>query len=74
LFDENASCHLALGSALPMCIKDGIHMSKEDLQNNGLNDSITHVDFMVGSANLDIDGETLDGKFEPIFRNGNWAF
>lgn len=74
LFDENASCHLALGSALPMCIQNGMNMSKEDLQNNGLNDSITHVDFMIGSANLDIDGETLDGKLEPIFRNGNWAF
>ncbi|PEA53411.1 aminopeptidase [Bacillus pseudomycoides] len=74
LFDENASCHLALGCALPMCIQGGIHMSKEDLKENGLNDSITHVDFMIGSANLDIDGETSDGKLEPIFRKGNWAF
>lgn len=74
LFDENASCHLALGSALPMCIQDGIHMSKEELKNNGLNDSITHVDFMIGSSSLDIDGDTLDGELEPIFRKGNWAF
>lgn len=74
LFDENASCHLALGNALPMCIQDGINMSKEELQGNGLNDSITHVDFMIGSPDLDIDGETSDGKLEPIFRKGNWAF
>jgi len=49
-------------------------MSKEELEENGLNTSITHVDFMIGSESMDIDGITKDGKTEPIFRNGNWAF
>jgi aminopeptidase len=73
LFDENASNHLAIGSAYSFCIEGGKTMSKEELQKNGANTSLTHVDFMVGSAEMDIDGETFDGKKEPIFRNGNWA-
>lgn len=74
LFDENASCHLALGMAYPMCIKGGEEMSKKELKKNNLNTSLIHVDFMIGSPDLNIDGETIDGKYEPIFRNGNWAF
>jgi aminopeptidase len=74
LFDENASCHLAIGSAYSFCLEGGKHMGKEDLQKNQLNSSITHVDFMIGSAQLNIEGETADGKREPLFRNGNWAF
>lgn len=74
LFDENASCHLALGSAYTPCIKDGTKMSKDELEQNGVNTSITHVDFMVGSSELDIDGETVDGEKLAIFRKGNWAF
>lgn len=74
LFDENASCHLALGMAYPMCIKGGEEMNKEELKKNDLNTSLIHVDFMIGSPDLNIDGETVDGKYEPIFRNGNWAF
>ena len=74
LFDENASCHLAIGSAFPTCIEGGATMSKEDQENHGLNQSLTHVDFMIGSAELDIDGETIDGVREPLFRAGNWAF
>ncbi len=74
LFDENASCHLAIGSAYPTCIENGENMSKEELAKNGANDSITHVDFMIGSEDLDIDGETADGVLEPVFRKGNWAF
>ncbi|MEH7276848.1 aminopeptidase, partial [Neobacillus vireti] len=46
----------------------------EELKENGLNESITHVDFMIGSEEMDIDGITADGKSEPVFRNGNWAF
>ncbi|WLR43273.1 aminopeptidase [Bacillus carboniphilus] len=74
LFDENASNHLALGAAFPFCLKDGVKMTKEQLAEKGLNDSLTHVDFMVGTADMDIDGELEDGTLEPIFRNGNWAF
>ncbi|MED4202443.1 aminopeptidase [Neobacillus mesonae] len=74
LFDENASNHLAIGSAYAFCIEGGKKMSSEELKENGLNESITHVDFMIGSAEMDIDGISADGKSEPIFRNGNWAF
>ncbi|PLS05785.1 aminopeptidase [Neobacillus cucumis] len=74
LFDENASNHLAIGSAYAFCIEGGKQMSSEELAQNGLNESITHVDFMIGSAEMDIDGITADGKTEPIFRAGNWAF
>ncbi|MCH1626978.1 aminopeptidase [Fredinandcohnia quinoae] len=74
LFDENASNHFALGNAYAFCIEGGKTMSKEELAEKGANSSITHVDFMVGSAEMDIDGITTDGKVEPVFRNGNWAF
>lgn len=74
LFDENASNHLALGSAYAFCIEGGKTMSREELEQLGLNQSITHVDFMIGSAEMDIDGLLDDGSTEPIFRNGNWAF
>ncbi|AIM17158.1 MULTISPECIES: aminopeptidase [Neobacillus] len=74
LFDENASNHLAIGSAYSFCIEGGKNMSPEQLKENGLNESITHVDFMIGSSEMDIDGITADGKREPIFKNGNWAF
>lgn len=73
LFDENASNHLAIGNAYAFCIENGKEMSQEELKQNGLNESITHVDFMIGSAEMDIDGITVDGKAEPVFRNGNWA-
>ncbi|HEY4549245.1 MAG TPA: aminopeptidase, partial [Bacillus sp. (in: firmicutes)] len=49
-------------------------MSIEELQANGLNESLTHVDFMIGSSEMDIDGITADGKIEPVFRKGDWAF
>lgn len=74
LFDENASNHLAIGSAYAFCIEGGKKMSSDELKDNGLNQSITHVDFMIGSAEMDIDGITEDGKAEPVFRKGNWAF
>lgn len=74
LYDENASCHLALGFAFPSGIKDGLTMSSEERKEHGLNDSLVHEDFMVGSADLNIDGELANGTKEPIFRNGNWAF
>lgn len=74
LFDENASNHLAIGSAYSFCLEGGKTMSTEELEEHGLNQSITHVDFMIGSAEMDIDGVLEDGTVEPVFRNGNWAF
>ncbi|WAA12679.1 aminopeptidase [Fervidibacillus halotolerans] len=74
LYDENASCHLALGEAYPTTVEGCANLSEEELKERGLNVSITHEDFMVGSADLDIDGITKDGKTEPIMRKGNWAF
>lgn len=71
--DENASCHFALGSAYPVNIEGGVSLSKEELLARGANVSLTHVDFMVGSADLDIDGELEDGSIEPVFRQGNWV-
>lgn len=74
LFDENASCHLAIGKGYPSCIKGGTKMSSEDLELHGVNTSLTHDDFMVGSSDLDIIGETYSGEKIQIFKNGNWAF
>ncbi len=74
LFDENASNHLAIGKAYAFCLDGGKSMDKEEQIANGLNDSLTHVDFMIGSAEMDIDGIRSDGTREPVFRQGNWAF
>ncbi|BBH22814.1 aminopeptidase [Paenibacillus baekrokdamisoli] len=73
LYDENASCHLALGQAYPVNIEGGTKMQPEELLAHGANRSLTHEDFMIGSPDMNIDGVTQDGKLEPIFRNGNWA-
>ena len=72
LFDENAACHIAFGQAYP-CIQGGQQMSKDELKARGLNDSITHVDFMVGTPDLSIVGTTHDGREIPVFVNGNFA-
>ncbi|WP_017727511.1 aminopeptidase [Halalkalibacterium ligniniphilum] len=74
LFDENASNHLAIGSAYAFNIEGGKDMSKEELEKSGINTSLTHVDFMIGSGDMDIDGIKEDGSRDPIFRKGNWAF
>lgn len=74
LFDENASCHLAIGNAYPVCIKNGEEMSKEELDKNGVNSSLTHVDFMVGTKDLQIIGVTSEGNEIQIFKDGNFAF
>ncbi|BFH63409.1 aminopeptidase [Paenibacillus azoreducens] len=71
--DENASCHFALGSSYPVNIEGGTKLSKEELLARGANVSLTHVDFMVGSEELEIDGELPDGTIEPVFRNGVWV-
>lgn len=73
LFDENASCHIALGKAYPTNLEGGASMDDEELDQHGVNDSLTHVDFMIGSEKLDIDGVLEDGSTEPVFRNGTWA-
>ncbi|CAN7392595.1 aminopeptidase [Rossellomorea sp. LjRoot5] len=73
LFDENASNHLAIGSSYPTCIKDGNILSDEEREVKGLNESVVHEDFMIGSATMNIDGVCRDGKKIAIFRNGNWA-
>ena len=72
LFDENAACHIAFGEAYP-CIEGGQRMTKEELKARGLNDSITHVDFMIGTRDLTIVGTTHDGKEVPVFVDGNFA-
>lgn len=74
LFDENASCHLAIGNAYPVCIKNGEEMSKEELDKNGVNSSLTHVDFMVGTKDLQIIGVTSEGNEIQIFKDGNFSF
>lgn len=73
LFDENASCHLAIGSAYQMCLEGGLEMTKEELEKAGLNTSITHIDFMIGTADLKIVGTEKSGEEILIFENGNWA-
>lgn len=73
LFDENASNHLAFGSAYAFNLQGGTEMSEEELAEAGLNRSQTHVDFMVGSDKMNIDGIKEDGTIVPIFRNGDWA-
>jgi len=74
LFDENASCHLAVGGAYSSCIAGGADMSQEELSARGLNNSTVHTDFMVGSGELDIFGVTADGGEEQVFTKGAWAF
>ena len=73
LFDENASCHLAFGDAYP-CVKGGNDMTREELDKFGINASITHEDFMVGTKDLSITGITHNGKAIPVFVDGNFAF
>lgn len=73
LFDENASCHLALGRGFAGCLKGSSEMSKEEMSEAGLNDSLIHVDFMIGSADMNIVGYKKDGTAVQIFENGNWA-
>jgi len=72
LFDENASCHLAFGSAYP-CVVGGENMSEEERKAHGLNSSMTHVDFMIGTSDLTITGITADGTEIPVFVDGNFA-
>ena len=74
LFDENAACHLALGAGFADTIKDFQHKTLEECRALGINESMIHVDFMIGYEGLDIDALTQDGRTVPIFRKGEWAF
>jgi aminopeptidase len=74
LYDENASCHLALGRAYPMNVKGGVEMGQEELDSAGSNNSMTHVDFMFGNEDMEIVGITQDGKEVQVFKNGDFAF
>ena len=74
LFDENAACHLAVGRGFPDCIRDHHNKTLEECRELGINDSMIHVDFMIGCDTMSIDGECASGEIVPIFRNGNWAF
>ncbi len=73
LFDENASCHLALGRGFNECLEGYENMSVEEIQKAGINNSMIHVDFMIGSADMSIVGVKKDGTRVQIFKNGNWA-
>ena len=73
LFDENASCHFAIGDCYPTCLQGGGELTKEELLSSGLNSSIEHVDFMVGTSDLEITASCEDGKQLKIFENGEWV-
>lgn len=73
LFDENAASHIALGQAYSSCVRNGDKLSKEELAGKGANESLIHVDWMIGSDKLDIDGVTATGTAEPLMRGGEWV-
>jgi aminopeptidase len=73
LFDENAASHIALGQSYSSCLRDGDTLTPEELAAKGANDSLIHVDWMIGSGELDIDGITSTGAVEPLMRQGEWV-
>ncbi len=73
LFDENAACHIAMGQAYSTCLEGGDSLSPEQLAERGANSSLIHVDWMIGSGELDIDGVTQSGREEPLMRGGEWV-
>jgi len=73
LFDENAACHIALGQAYSSCIKDGDSLTPEQLAAHGANTSLIHVDWMIGSNRIDVDGVGAAGASEPVMRAGEWV-
>ncbi len=74
LFDENAACHFAIGRGFTNLLRDYENLTEEEAHAKGINDSITHVDFMIGTSDLEITAVTHDGKEVKIFENGDWAF
>lgn len=73
LFDENAASHIALGQAYSTCIQNGENLTREELAAKGANESLIHVDWMIGSAAMDLDGISSDNSFEPLMRQGEWT-
>jgi aminopeptidase len=73
LFDENAACHIALGQAYSSCLRDGDSLTPEQLASRGANTSLIHVDWMIGSNRIDVDGVRLSGDPEPVMRSGEWV-
>jgi aminopeptidase len=73
LFDENAASHIALGQAYSTCIQDGDRLDKSELLKRGANESLIHVDWMIGSAEMDVDGLSSNGSAEPLMRQGEWV-
>jgi aminopeptidase len=73
LFDENAACHIALGQAYSTCLKDGDSLTPEQLASRGANSSLIHVDWMIGSNRIDVDGIGATGNAEPVMRAGEWV-
>ena len=73
LFDENASCHLALGEGYSSCLENAGSYTPDEARALGVNESMIHEDFMIGAADLCITGVTADGRTVPIFVNGDWA-
>jgi aminopeptidase len=73
LFDENAACHIALGQCYSKCFVDGGKLAPEQIAAQGGNKSLIHIDWMIGSDQIDIDGVHLDGRRVPVFRKGEWA-
>ena len=74
LFDENAACHLALGRGFTNTIRNFEKYTKAQMHEMGVNDSLIHVDFMIGNADMDIKAKCKNGKTVQIFKNGTWAF
>ena len=73
LFDENAACHIALGQCYSKCFVDGGNLTPEQIASQGGNKSLIHIDWMIGSGEIDIDGVHVDGRRVPVFRKGEWA-
>ena len=73
LFDENASCHIALGQCYSKCFLDGANLTADQIAAQGGNSSLIHIDWMIGSGEVDIDGIRADGSRTPVMRNGEWA-
>jgi aminopeptidase len=73
LFDENAASHIALGQSYASCIRGGTSMSQDELARRGANSSLIHIDWMIGSGEVDVDGITADGRSEPVMRRGEWV-
>ena len=73
LFDENAACHIALGQAYKTCFENSAGLTDETFQAQGGNKSLIHIDWMIGSGEVDVDGITASGEAEPVMRQGEWA-